>query len=361
MKIFVLLLCVLWVHECAAFITIGEFLTGYSNYTSTQKQQYISPTYATQLSKISQAFAQSTLVSLLGNSAGTYTVFLPTDSAVESSGLTISENILAYHIYDGTLKNNIIPPFDMIINTTAVHPNWLRVDSYYLQEYLFNGYVNQLATSVSFLNAIVYVIDSVLVPPCSASLIVSPTCQNAVVDAPVTSDLQYDTTLSDWMQLIDAYGIPLPNPVTMFVPDDTSFSYPPDLINYIKSNATLLKAIIGWHVVSGIYFPGYAQASGTTLTTIGGNTLDFQIVGTTQIYVGKQEITIASSMRTRTDGIIYTVYPSLYPYPLPTVLPPFTPTNPVAPTPHGVQPPSSDAGIRTMWWSLIAFAFTLFL
>jgi len=337
--------------------TIGEFLAGYANYSSSYKSQYIPSAYVNEIDKIAGFFAQSSLVSssMLGDASGSFTVFLPIDSAVSSvisSGPGITNNILAYHVLNEFLNDNVGGNVDMVVNSTAVHPNWIRINTYFINDYLFNGFISSLATSISFSNGIVYIIDNVLIPPCIASEILVSGCQNSLVDAPVTADLEYDSTISDFMQLIDASGITLPNPVTLFVPLDTYFSYPPNLIQYIKSNASLLQALVQWHVVSGLYFPGYAQASGTSLMTVGGNIVDFTTDGTTQLYVGygSQIVTISSSMRTRTDGIIYTIYPSLYPYPLPTTLPPFTPTNPVTPV-H--TPSGSD---RNMW-SFVAFGF----
>ncbi len=211
------------------------------------------------------ALVANNLVETLSNTAGTFTVFAPTNAAFTAFG-TLPTNlkpVLLYHVlgkvvysdqiatgYVGTLSNYMDNPISLYIDKTTGGK--------------LNGSVNVTAADIVGTNGVIHVIDKVLVPPTVVDLAIANPSLSTLVDAVVKAELA--ATLSG------------AGPFTVFAPTNAAFTSLFTSLNVTgiaNLTAVQLSPILLTHVVSG-------NVRSSALTTGSVTTLG----GTIQVAVG---------------------------------------------------------------------------
>ncbi|KAI9284764.1 FAS1 domain-containing protein [Umbelopsis sp. AD052] len=272
--------------------------------------------------------ANNTLVQAL-NSSGTYTCFVPTDSAIKNANMTLInetyggwENIVAYHVLNETIDTANLTTLPQFFNTLLTNetlnklPNNTGLPLGLVKNYNstsqsematllaenatsngtieigygFDQYNSLSPENVTASNGIIYYIDSVLLPP------VSP-----------TATLAKKTSTSMIMQAIEQYNLSSQinnaSGITFFAPTDEAIKAA-NLTQY--DNATL-AAILKNHVVQGVVYTSNITENSTFPSLTGGNltlantTTNMTTGDNTQMYA------LLKRLFTQDSGTDYTV------------------------------------------------------
>ncbi|MEM7800502.1 MAG: fasciclin domain-containing protein, partial [Chloroflexota bacterium] len=240
---------------------------------------------------------------------GAFTVFAPTDDAFaalpEGTVEALLEDpegaltdILLYHVVDG-----VVPAETVVTLEAATTLNNKDVTIEVVDEgVVLNGTVNVVTTDIEASNGIVHVIDAVLLPPESFT----------IIDA-AASDSSFTTLVA----AIEAAGLTEtlsgPGPFTVFAPTDDAFAALPEgtVESLLEDPTGALTNILTYHVVSGAV-PASAVVTLESAPTLLGQDVTITVDDDGNVFLNETVQVIITDLETD-NGIIHVIDAVLIP------------------------------------------------
>jgi len=228
-----------------------------------------------------QALTDAELVADLSDPTATFTVFAPTDDAFDALGIDLStlavetlRNILRYHVINGTAVNSADAA--AAAGTTGVEMfNGDNIALSLSGDDLLVNLSTVIQRDIVTDNGIIHVIDAVLMPPAERGDPTGTIVDIAVADGNFTQLVAAVTEAG----LADDLSAPDAN-LTVFAPTDAAFAaIGTAALNALIADVPKLTDVLELHVLQGQVdsLSAYA-ANGTSIPTLGGETVDVAIV-----------------------------------------------------------------------------------
>jgi transforming growth factor-beta-induced protein len=245
-------------------------------------------------------------------------VFAPTNAAFSSfatshpaiyaaliGNTTLLRAALLYHIANGTFNssqftnNGLLPTLQGSKIRTNVYSSFAGLP---FPTSTVNGIVISSVTVCT--NGLLYTITDVLI-------------------APTTTVLQAINATGTFNTLISGVGLASLTPffngansLTLFAPTDTAFAALPSAYFQALSNpanSDILRTVLQYHVVQGVYYPLFYSNSANNLTTLLENQISF-VGGSSQVgFVGTNAFFSLASPIYGIDGVAFALNATLFP------------------------------------------------
>ncbi|MDX2002736.1 MAG: fasciclin domain-containing protein [Chitinophagales bacterium] len=266
-----------------------------------------------QFSTLVSALTRANLVNTL-NSAGTYTVFAPTNdafnalltslgySSLDSVPTDALTNILLYHVLGQEVTSSAIT--SGYVSTLAAGPGTTKLSLQVTKSgstVTLNGGYGATVTSadIDASNGVIHVINKVLLPMNVVDIAVNNGGFTQLVSALTTASLV--TTLSDASATY-----------TVFAPTDAAFQAIASTVAGLSTQQ--LTDVLTYHVVAGANARSNDLSNGQVLTTVNGGTVTVNISGSTVTFVGANSTaTLALADVQGTNGVVHVIDTVLLP------------------------------------------------
>ena len=236
---------------------------------------------------------------------GPFTLFAPTDEAINALGsevindlledTSLLEDVLTYHLVGGLALSSDLSD-GQIINTLLGENIRVTING----DGVFINDSKVIIADIVTDNGVVQVIDAVLLPPLETNTVV-----DVIVNSPDHNTLEAAVLAAELEGVLSGDG-----PFTVFAPTDDAFAaLPAGTIEGLLNDIPTLNAILTYHVV-GANVLSSDLADGQVLTTLNGKDVTVTI-NANGVFINDAQVTVANIIAD--NGVVHVIDAVLLP------------------------------------------------